>query len=590
MDHRPSKSRTTVEGAALRVAAMLVLLAGPAGGLYLDEHQDVSLRLRLYSQMSVRISDSQKDTVPTTKAGQLVQHRNFFNPELDADLTRYTRWLDRTFLSWLRPDEFGLRVAAWVFYDGIYDWGADQFAERANLINSTFGQVRPEKPRRAWIFESREFRPPPAGEARRLHEIFPGAEALDPRDIYAHQRRINELYLNYVKGRFFLRLGRQFISWGESDTIALLDQNDPFDVTVAAPGLFLDVEEARIPLWTIRAGLNLFSYLGPFSSGFLEAYWVPGDIDTNTGFLALPGGASPYGPRQPDPQERVPPLLSQQLQTALIDRIPRKTFENSRWGFRFQTIFRRAYTLQAWVYTYFPNAPVPRGLGVVNVTDGTSRVPVIVTETVHRKSLSIGASNSFFLESLDGIVRMQLSYYENEPGFIPEKNLCTEDDPLNCKGTTEPADFLRWELGFDRFFFFRPLNPTNSFTLVAAVVGSWNLDETGVKDFRFNGQFKPGRVPPGQAPATDDFVQLKKVETFAQLTLQTDYLHGRLTPRLSVMADKRGTHFVAPEINYRWSDSLLFQLKAIYVGGEYQGVGFFRDRDQVSLRATWQLN
>ena len=53
------------------------------------------------------------------------------------------------------------------------------------------------------------------------------------------------------------------------------------------------------------------------------------------------------------------------------------------------------------------------------------------------------------------------------------------------------ADYLRWELGFDRFFFARTLNPTNSFTWVTAMVGSYNLNETSQSDFRYSGVFKP---------------------------------------------------------------------------------------------------
>ena len=37
------------------------------------------------------------------------------------------------------------------------------------------------------------------------------------------------------------------------------------------------------------------------------------------------------------------------------------------------------------------------------------------------------------------------------------------------------ANFLRWELGYDRFFFLRTLNPSNSFALITALVGSWNV-------------------------------------------------------------------------------------------------------------------
>src|SRR5581483_7994559 len=114
----------------------------------------------------------------------------------------------------------------------------------------------------------------------------------DPRKTYEYQPdpvlggygdvpfRVNEAYFNFSKGPLFVRVGRQAISWGESDTVALLDANNPFNQTLGIPGIFQDVDEARIPLWTIRSTYNLFNDLGPLSSGYLESYLVPGSIDT----------------------------------------------------------------------------------------------------------------------------------------------------------------------------------------------------------------------------------------------------------------------------------------------------------------------
>src|SRR5581483_4128527 len=127
---------------------------------------------------------------------------------------------------------------------------------------------------------------------------------IDPRKQYEYQGdpvlgdygeipfRINEAYVNYSKGPLFLRIGRQAISWGESDTIALLDANNPFNQTLGIPGVFQDVDEAWIPL----------------SSAFAEAYLVPGSIDTTVSQVPLPL-ASPYSPPQPDPQALVNGLI-----------------------------------------------------------------------------------------------------------------------------------------------------------------------------------------------------------------------------------------------------------------------------------------
>ncbi len=564
---------------------LVVGFARTAAAVYLDEDQTINLRARIYSQAAIRLQNSQVDTVPTTKAGQLIQHRNFFNPELEAKFTKYTSWMKGSFLDFLAPDEFSGRLAGWGFYDGIYDYGSRQFDDTQKLINSTFGNFT-ARPRRAWILEGPTFN----SRGKSLEEIFPGSEVQNPRDIYANQRRINELYLNYSKGPVFFRIGRQAISWGESDTIALLDQNNPFDVTLGAPGIFEDLDEARIPLWTVRSSLTLFDTLGPLSSGFVEAYWVPGDLDVNTGTLPVLT-ASPYSARGSDPQDLVTKIAGPLFQAnfVLLDNVPKKRFENSRYGFRVQTVLNRFFTLSAWFYTHFPSAPVPQALGLAQIDQSRS---VTVTQTVHDLTSVIGVANTFFLEPADAIIRMEAEYFDNEPSFIPElnNNISRTDRksllPLRVKGRVPKADYLRWELGLDRFFFFRPLNPTNSFIFVTAIVGSWNITETSQRDFRFNGQRKPGAE--GSHP--DDFVQLKPVEAFGQFHLQTDYLHGRLTPGLTTIYNRRGTYAVNPSVLYRWTDWLLFELRYIYIGGEYQQLGFFRDRSQISARVTYQLN
>jgi hypothetical protein len=601
---------------------VIVALARSAAAIYIDEQQNWSLRARIYSQGSIRIQESETDTVPPAFAGQLVQQRNFYNPELDVKLTDYTAPMRKTFLEWLAPDELRMRVAAWGFYDGIYDYGSSQFGNSAARINKNYPDLTVRTS--AFFLQGDDFNCPRRGsiagigegcvgkDGRPLPNVqasFPGVTVLNPRSIYANQNRINELYLSYSKGPVFVRLGRQAISWGESDTIALLDQNNPFDTTLAAPGVFEDLDEARIPLWTLRGSFNLFNNWGPFSSAFVEAYWVPGFIDTNVGFLPMLT-ASPYSPRGQDPQTTVDQLtggLPFQYQFILLDRTPDQTMSNSRWGVRLQTVVARDYTVSAWYYKTFPNAPVPVSLGTTAYQNpqGPGRIFGYTTQTVHLLTDVVGAGTTFFVEPLDGIARINAVYFINEPGFIPQLNLgaCSpapgqpipplcdpsQTNPLSLLtfvGSVPKADILRWELGFDRFFFIRALNPTNSFTFVSALVGGWNLSETSQRDFRFNGIRVPGKV--GDSP--DDFVNLNKVDAFVQFTLQTDYMHGKLQPRMTTIINRENVWVFHPSLTYRYSDSLLFGLDFIGIVGDFYQVGFFRDRGQVAGRVTYQLN
>ena len=114
------------------------------------------------------------------------------------------------------------------------------------------------------------------------------------------------------------------------------------------------------------------------------------------------------------------------------------------------------------------------------------------------------------------------------------------------------ADFLRFLLGYDRFFFFRPLNPSNSFVLSMAFNGQINISENDENDYRYATP-KPGKAqaevgPVPGVPACDNpsalgpvaqacvstpntnFQDLYKFEGFLQTALQTDYMHGKLSP------------------------------------------------------------
>jgi uncharacterized protein DUF1302 len=589
--------------------------ARTAAAIYLDEEQLVSLRTRIYSQLSFRAEGSSGDTHPSVKPGQVVQHRNFFNPELEAKLASYATWMGP-----LAPDALDFRLAGRAFYDGIYDYGTSQFNDaRRGFAKANGGVPIPGKPAQTRY-----------SEVTSLQQVFTGTDDVkEARDIYGYDRRVNELYLSYSKGPLFVRFGKQAISWGESDTIAILDQNNPFDLTLGAPGVFEDLDEARIPLWTLRTSYALFDTLGPLSSGFIEAYWVPGDLDTTTAITPLLT-QSPYSVPGRDPAFAVPsvfgdvtqcgnPNFANRLCFVFTDHVPAPEFGNSRWGVRAQTVVARDYTVSAWFYTAFPNAGVPRIVGKKQsalLPPGYDKVFLI--EFVHQLVPVVGISNTFFFAPLDGIVRMEAEYFNREPAFIPQENLlipsittniapvtkcfgpngtahvCNPNNPSDIPpgGTTPHASFLRWELGFDRFFFVRALNPTNSFTMVTAIVGQYNMDETSQRDFRYLGVRKPNtdNSTRNSVPGVNDFVQLQKVDAFWQMHLQSDYLHGRLTPAATVIVNRLGTWAVPFDLTYRWTDSLLFDFMYVGIGGNFSGLGFFRDRDQIALRATYQLN
>jgi hypothetical protein len=308
---------------------------------------------------------------------------------------------------------------------------------------------------------------------------------------------------------------------------------------------------------------------------------------------------------------------------------------NSRYGVRLESIIDRDYTTSLWFYRTLAQVPVPRfkRLDLSRTVIADPDLPLgsgpaqVITEMVHRPTNVFGTSLSFYNGLLNGIVRLNAQFFHDEQAFIPSKNVPFQallrnpnlrrflgavgvDVPKGpFQGFIPTADFLRWEAGFDRFFFSRTLNPSNSFTWVTSLVGSWNVSETMTNDdYRYYGQRKIGRGSAPLRPGVNfnrvdslqditklrtvdkDFVDLHEVEWFIQSALQTDYFHGRLRPRLTGIVNARGTYALNPTLEFRYSDRLLFSVRYVLLTGGFFQTGFFRDRDQVSMRMTFLMN
>jgi hypothetical protein len=650
----------------LMLGLAVVLGAGSSAQAYfLDESRNFDVRMRAYSQLGIltdsatRVGcvDAQGRPTPATcppnyHAGDLAQHRNFYNPEFDAKLTDYTTWSRNVpGFSLLSPDDLKFRFAWWGFYDGLYDYLNPEWNNNRRALLVRVSQS--DNPRR----QSFNF----------------SDQNKNPRHIYASRNRINELYVDYTKGPLFVRVGRQAISWGESDSIALLDVQNPFDLTLGAPGFFQDVDEARIPLWTLRTTMKLVDNWRALSSFFADAYVVPGPIDTTVSINPFPGGGvSPFAPDVADPQLQVAgqtvPLMrnghpvTATVHLTTVDQLPENTWANTRWGARLTGVLLRDYTVQTWFFRTFNQAPIPilaspggAALGLAGqlnptlIDDRGFRVPVcnginsgtgfgvtpsgrpcsralpIVTVLDRRLESVIGVAATWFSQPVNGIIRTEAEYFIDELAFIPTQNLNARSQlPASLikslggtpVGSSMPkADYLRFELGYDRFFYIRPLNPTNSFTLSMAFVGSLNTSERGGMDFRADGAMKPGSssaqigrvpgmkicdqaatLPPAlkQLCVTTNpkaFEDQYPFEGFLQTALVTDYMHGKLEPRAVIITDVSGIFAFAPTATYRFTDNFLGTITYLSIEGSRKaGLATFREHDMVQLRLTYQLN
>jgi hypothetical protein len=617
--------------------------ASASSAYYLDAGRRFDVRVRAYSQLGILTEDSETPsrsdvaralsfvpanaplaqkraavaaiTPPAYDAGALGQHRNFYNPEFDANLTDFMRWAGAS--------EFKFRFAWWGFYDGLYDYLDGAWADHARSYRTRFS-------------ESND----PADESYRFDDTYKRARAE-----YAHQNRINELYFDYTRGPFFLRVGKQAISWGESDTIAILDVSNPFDLSLGAPGFFQDVEEARIPLWTIRSTFKLIDTWGPLSSVFSDVYFVPGPIDTTVPKNPITAGVSPFNPDQADPHFNVlaQGSLAANVHTVLVDRLPDNTWGNSRWGARLTGVLFRDYTVQGWFFRTFNQVPAPMitnasAFGIFNQGRGTfvdergrrcdpatasgtcvKKAPA-VTLLDRRLESVVGLSATWFSQPVNGILKWEIEYFIDELAVVPQRNLnprvqvpkaLRASGEKNLKNSIPTADYVRWVVGYDRNFFVRWLNPTNSFILVMSYNSSFNLSEKGGKDYR-NPYAKPGHTQTrngrlrGNPLCQDasartsplcifldphDYEDAYQYEGILTTTVRTDYMHGTLQLGATIITDVSGVFGFAPSISYRINDNLIVGATYLAVAGNRKaGLGTFRAHDMLQLRVTGQFN
>jgi hypothetical protein len=584
---RGSTGRSLGRAGALAVIALALLAVSPwpAHAIRFGQNDAVELRGRFYSQVTLSTEYSQEYTQPPIDPGNLKQWRNFYNPELEIDFRKLTGW--RSFFS-----DLSGRLAIWGFYDGIYDFGPERYRENLALTkNYGASEGRSNTAFYSW--------------GRSIEDALNNtAERRDGREFYGRRTRVNEAYLNFSKGPWFMRIGRQAISWGEADTIGLLDANNPFDILLI-PGVQIDLDEARIPLWTLRTTYELFSSWGPFSSAFIDAYWVPGWLDTTTGFVPIMG-VSPYS--QP------PPLQPGFIQ--IFQKQPRYETGNSRYGFKFQTVINRDYNWSIWFYRTFQQTPVPTIVGI-SAANPNGPGQFVTTALHYGLTNVIGSALSWYSDTLNSIVRTEIELFNDEPGFLPYKALGVPvASGFTERGKYETVNMLRGEFGLDHNFVIPMINPAASFLGIVSIVWQANLTETGSKDFR-TPIIKPSAIDrqlaggplAGQvvtpycdnknadSPKNCDYVDQDVFEAFLQTTVRSDFAGGRVQPQLTAIATMRGALLFAPSVLYRFSDSFLFDVKYVNThtfgsgnNGYTPGVGLLRDRDQVWFRATYQLN
>jgi hypothetical protein len=500
-----------------------------AQAFHLDRDRLCSISGEFQTRGSWRTQDSEGFTGPSVAAGNLVQHRTLFYLEVRHDL-RKVNW----------PANFNVKyhLRARFLYEGVYDYGPDNFQD---IPNDNY-----------------------------VREI----------DEFQWDASLWEAYVDISRGPLFFRLGRQNLSWGETDLIRLLDNINPLDDTFG--GIFEDFDDRRIPLIMARSSYN-FGKIGPVQSFTLEGFWVPGWWDNNMAPLAPPG--TPYAlPIPPAAGGSVPGIFN------IYERLdnPGEKSSSSRWGFRVQGVIGNNLTVALAHYRSFLDQPVGRFVvdqqGFLFPRPGLANDVAI--ELGFKRIKITGASMNYYERHLNMVIRSEFAYLEDVPVLIPAIN--TPDPTLVLfprpalqfsNGRIPKKDQVRFSLSLDKDVWVRALNPVAQFNFTLQYTGQYTKDH--------DDRMVQGPIPNYPDPLDFD-ANVKRCEQQLVLLImnQGGWMNGKLFPEFVTVYDFRGVYMFQPSVLYRFDP---FQVKVTYsaIEGNFLFFGFFEDRDQVTLNFSW---
>jgi len=426
---------------------------------------------------------------------------------------------------------------------------------------------------------------------------------------------LREFYISYSNPKFFLRVGKQQVAWGEADGLRLMDVINPLDIR---RGPFYDTqgyEEVRIPKWLIKTEFY-GGDIGKFYNTALELIWNPGDIQVTGNSLptevtdAQKGGGAlgpwwtpgvPVGSQHNwgiwgIPVNFVP------LPVLLVKKQPSSSLNNSEYGGRLKfSINNTNITINYWQGFQADEVLKFRGI-VPDPIHGGIFPPIGVfspsdlrMERVYKRMRVAGFTLSRELDGVGPLVGQPAN------PVLRVEALYDFDHPFNT-GLNTPTDFIvikkydqiKYVIGFDWPVRCALINPQKNIFLSAQFFHIYTLHwENGVNS-------------PRPAPFYSWTYPMNQF--YSSLLVRTEYKNETIVPSALLVWDhsnnsgwvksaisfKYGNHW-RPEIGWLWikKNTSITQANVFGPNGrlrdDWKSFGTFEDRDEVYIRIQYQF-
>jgi Protein of unknown function (DUF1302) len=416
--------------------------------------------------------------------------------------------------------------------------------------------------------------------------------------------------------RLKLRIGRQFISWGETDGFRLLDVINPQNLRYsppAAPNLF-NLDESRLPSW----GLRMLYTVRPVSNTILEFFALPGSLDFPDERVDLFMGANDTGDRKvrygrwsAHPETRLMiggrnafgnlfanPLNPDVCVGAGCLVIPSTTRELPEAGESWKVGARITHSIGklnfglGYIWGFNPQASdmvfkvtsVGCSSDLENCLAG--RVPSVVNMKLVNDRTNIFAGHfNYTVDQLASIpintaIRGEIALYPSEPYNISQYSgrfgLKASANPKYPEAIVE-KNTLRYMVGFDRSTLipFLQDDPWRPFRMSFQIFQRIIFDhENGIHSF-------------------SSAQKINKFTTNFTFRVSTGYLGDTILPDVFVSYDPSGYWSANPAVTYAppWNERITLSLIGAFYGGhnKFANLGLFSEKDSIFFKMRYQF-
>ena len=379
---------------------------------------------------------------------------------------------------------------------------------------------------------------------------------------------LSEAHVTWSPGQSFsLRLGKQIVSWGETDGVRLVDQINPVDQRRG----FADVkfESTIIPIWLAKA-----EYFPPINTDWLRDVGLELVFNPNAQFIAdksvVPGNdaAGVWAPYVTIPLGGTFPN-----DFGYLGSLDQKLSKPRNWdskGFEYAARLKGHISNTLVTLSYFDgiaNSPVTQATGNVRMETAHDGRAILHPEftgyfpdfkfvgfTMTRDFESLNASA---LGGVAPVLRLE-SLYAFNSSFSTSNN------------TIEKFDEFRWAAGVDWKIKVGFLNPRAYFTISPQYIQQYVLKYPG--NFSLTGVTERSDI--------------------GTLLVSTSYFHNKFTPMVFLMRDfTNNANFWKLQGMYEYSDKWNFTLGTLLFQGADTGKGFepFKNKDQVYTTLSYKF-